>query len=175
MKRTKPLILLICLVALIFPGTGKSQSINEFEIKAVFIYNFTQFVQWPATSFDPSQDSFIIGVLGENVFGKYLEEAVAGETYQSRPIVIKYYATPKDVENCQILYVGSSTNVAKLTGDRPVLTVGEQPDFMEQKGLLRFFQEGNKVRIEINQSAASAAGLTISSKLLRLATIYNEK
>jgi hypothetical protein len=175
MKRNKPLIFLICLAALILPGTGKSQSVNEFEIKAVFIYNFTQFIQWPEESFDQSEDSFVIGVLGENVFGKYLEEAVAGETYQSRPIVIKYYATPKDVGNCQILYVGPAMNVSRLTGDRPVLTVGERPNFMEQKGLLRFYQEGNKIRIEINQSAASAAGFTISSKLLRLATIYNEK
>ena len=154
---------------------GKSQSVNEFQIKAVFIYNFTQFVQWPAESFDESQDNFVIGILGENVFGKYLEEAVAGETYQGRPIVIKYFATPKDVEHCQILYAGSSTNAAKLAGDRPVLTIGERPDFMKQKGLLRFYQDGNKVRIEINQSAASAAGLVVSSKLLSLATIYQEK
>ncbi len=72
------------------PKKGNGQSINEFEIKAVFIYNFTQFIQWPEESFDPSQEGFVIGVLGENVFGKYLEEAVAGETCQSRPIVIKY-------------------------------------------------------------------------------------
>src|ERR1051325_1005840 len=101
MKRS----LLIFILAPAFSLVGKSQSINEYEIKAVFIYNFTQFIQWPEESFDKSQEDFVIGVLGENVFGKYLEEAVAGETYQSRPIVVKYYATAKDVGNCQVLYV----------------------------------------------------------------------
>ena len=169
------LILFIFILASTVPFTGNSQTVNEFEIKAVFIYNFTQFIQWPKESFDKSQDDFVIGVLGENVFGKSLEEAVAGEMYHSRKIVVKYFETVKDVGNCQILYVGSLTNGSKIDIDRPVLTIGERPEFMEQNGLMRFYNEGNKVRIEINQSAASKAGLVISSKLLRLATIYKEK
>jgi hypothetical protein len=172
MKRKHDLILPLLLLLSI---NGKSQAVNEFEIKAVFIYNFTKFIQWPEESFEPSQDKFIIGVLGENVFGKYLEEAVTGESYRSRPIEVKYFATPKDVKHCQILYVGESVNRTKFTAGLPVLTVGERADFMEQNGIMKFYNEGNKVRFEINQSAADAAGLTISSKLLRLATIYREK
>lgn len=167
--------MLTCLGALTLPIKGTSQTVSEYDVKAVFIYNFTQFIQWPEASFDPSQEAFVIGVLGDNVFGKALEEAVAGEKYQSRPIVVKYFTAAKDIENCQVLYVGNSVNAAKQFSDRAVLTVGERPDFMQHKGLLRFYQEGNKLRIEINQAAASAAGLSISSKLLRLATIYDDK
>jgi hypothetical protein len=173
MKRS---LLLIPLVGVLFlPGRVHGQSASEFQIKAVFIYNFTQFIQWPEKSFDPAQDVFIIGVLGENVFGKSLEEAVAGETYGSRPIVVKYYATPKDIGHCQILYAGSFPDAGKLMSNRPVLTIGEGDRFMKQGGLLRFYKENNKVRIEINQAAASSAGLVVSSKLLHLATIYDKK
>ncbi|HMJ70415.1 MAG TPA: YfiR family protein [Cyclobacteriaceae bacterium] len=169
------LILLQCLGALAFVGRAHGQPVNELQIKAVFIYNFTQFIEWPAETFESPQDPFIIGVLGENVFGRFLEEAVADERYQSRPIVVKYFATPKDVGNCQILYVGSLPKPGKVTGEHPVLTIGERQDFMEQNGLLRFYKEGKKIRIEINNQAASDAGLTISSKLLQLATVYQPK
>lgn len=164
--------MLFCVILSI---TSKGQAINEFEIKAVFIYNFTQFVQWPEESFQSPDDKFVIGILGENVFGKALEEAVAGEHYQSRPIVVEYYPTVKAIGKCHILYVGSLANAGNVGGNGAVLTVGERDDFMAQKGMLKFYNEGNKIRIEINQARAAAAGLTISSKLLRLATIYKEK
>jgi hypothetical protein len=173
MKRSFLLILLLAVLS--FPDRVKGQSANEFQIKAVFIYNFTQFVQWPEKSFDATQETFVIGVLGENVFGRYLEEAVAGEKCGSRPIVVQYYATPKDIGHCQILYVGWSPDGGKLMNNQPVLTIGERDDFMERGGMLRFYKEDNKVRIEINQAAASSVGLVVSSKLLHLATIYNKK
>lgn len=173
MRVKRTLILLTYFALLAFPKTGNSQSLNEYEVKAVFIYNFTQFVQWPESSFGQPQDPFVIGILGENVFGRYLEEAVAGETYHSHPIVVKYYGALKDAGNCHILYTGTLMNAVKPFIGKPVLTVGDRPDFMEQQGILRFYQEGNKTRIQVNQSAATAAGLVISSKLLRLATIYN--
>ena len=167
--------MLLCLPTLAVPVTVQAQAINEFEIKAVFIYNFTRFVQWPDESFQSPEDKFVIGVLGENVFGRSLEEAVAGEFYQSRPIVVEYYPTPKDIRKCHILYVGSQPNVNSVAGSSAVLTVGERDDFMAQKGHLRFYNEGNKIRIEVNKARAAASGLTISSKLLSLATIYKEK
>ena len=164
-----------CLGVLVFAGRAYGQSVEEKQIKAVFIYNFTQFIEWPTEAFESPQDPFVIGVLGENALGKYLEEAVAGEHYKSRPIEVRYYATQKDVGKCQILYVGSLANPGKTTRERPVLTIGERQDFMQQNGLLRFYTERNKVRIEINEQAANEAGLTISSKLLQLATIHREK
>jgi hypothetical protein len=175
MKRKNRLILPLLLLSLLASVNGRSQPVHEVEIKAVFIYNFTKFIQWPEESFDPSQETFVIGILGESELGKFLEEAVAGETYKSRPIEVKYFPTLKDVTRCQILYVGESVTRTKFNPGFPVLTVGDRPDFMEQKGIIKFYNEGNKVRFQINESAADAAGLVISSKLLRLATIYHEK
>lgn len=164
-----------CVIALVFANKASGQTIDELQIKAVFIYNFTQFVEWSPESFESPESPLVIGVLGENVFGQYLEEAVAGERYKSRQIMIKYYETTKDIGNCHILYVGSLPVPAKVKGQRAILTIGEQPDFMKQNGLIRFYKDRKKVRIEINAQGASDAGLTISSKLLQLATIYDQK
>jgi hypothetical protein len=58
---------------------------------------------------------------------------------------------------------------------RSVLTVGDVTDFSRQGGVVRFFNENNKIRIRINLEAAKAANLTISSKLLRLADVVGLK
>lgn len=152
-----------------------AQPVDEIQIKAVFIYNFTQFIEWPDDAFEAPDDPFVIGVLGQNLFGKYLEEAIAGEHYKTRPIVVKYFATAREIDNCQVLYVGSLPNPTRTVGQRAILTVGERDDYMEQGGLLRFYKEKNKLRIEINEQAAKNVRLVISAKLLQAATIYYRK
>ena len=52
----------------------------------------------------------------------------------------------------------------------PILTVGDQPDFLKRGGMIQFVLEGNKVRFEVNLTAAKKAGLTLSSELLKVAT-----
>jgi hypothetical protein len=50
----------------------------------------------------------------------------------------------------------------------PILTVGETVQFMREGGMVRFFVEDNRLRFSINQKAAEASGLKVSSKLLTL-------
>ncbi len=41
---------------------------REYQLKAVFLFNFTQFIDWPADAFADGQAPFIIGVLGQKPF-----------------------------------------------------------------------------------------------------------
>jgi hypothetical protein len=54
----------------------------------------------------------------------------------------------------------------------PVLTIGEGGEFLRAGGLVRFYEAEGKVRFEINAEGAKDAKLRVSSKLLKLATIY---
>ena len=52
-----------------------------------------------------------------------------------------------------------------------MLTIAEAPDFARRGGIIALVLEDSKVRFIVNVDAATQAGLTISSRLLTLATI----
>jgi hypothetical protein len=158
----------------------RSATSPEYQVKAVFLFNFTQFVEWPANAFPEEQAPLVIGVLGEDPFGPYLDETVQGEKVNGHPLLVRRFYDSEDVRTCHILFIsGAMTEKRKqvfadLKG-RSVLTVGDATDFARQGGMVRFFTENNKIRIRINLDATKAANLNISSKLLRLAEIVDSK
>ena len=149
---------------------------KEYQIKAVFLFNFSQFVEWPTNAFAETQSPLVIGVLGEDPFGTYLEEAVRGEEVNKHPLVIRHYRRVEDIKDCHILFISQSetsrlSRIFERLKDRSILTVGDAEGFVQQGGMIRFITEKNKIRLRINPEAAKAAKLTISSKLLRPAEI----
>jgi hypothetical protein len=160
-----------------FSLNGNAQSVTEYQVKAVFIYNFTHFIQWPSTAFTSDTSSFVIAVLGNNAFGSYLEQTVSGESYKNHPIEVRYYQNISEINNAHILYIDKSFalpgNAISALKNKPVLTVSDNEDFMAASGILRFFTDKNKIRLQINPEAAKQSGLEVSSKLLSLATIYH--
>lgn len=115
-----------------------------------------------------------IGVLGNNPFGSYLEQAVAGETMDGRKLVIRYCSDIKEALGCQMLFIntpGRTKEVLAALSGKSILTVGDGEDFAKNGGMIQFYLANNKTRIKINLTAAKAANITISSKLLRLAEI----
>jgi hypothetical protein len=103
---------------------------NEYALKSVFLYNFCHFIDWPESSFSSPNEPLIIGIVGEDPFGSSLKDAVEGETYHNRPIVIEHYRSPKDIKHCHLLFVGrsESAHVDTILGavqSKSVVTVGE--------------------------------------------------
>src|ERR1700758_4217756 len=63
----------------------------EYQVKAVFLFNLAQFVDWPSKAFADPAAPLIIGVLGEDPFGSYLDETLRGETVRNHPLVLQRY------------------------------------------------------------------------------------
>jgi hypothetical protein len=148
----------------------------EYRVKAGFIFNFLQFIEWPARALGEPPSPIVIGVLGEDPFGSYLDELVQGEKVGERPIVVRRFRRGEEITGCHLLFLSRSETaqfekiISALTG-RSVLTVGDADGFERAGGIVRFAIEAGKIRLRINPDAAKAAELTISSKLLRLATL----
>jgi hypothetical protein len=154
---------------------AESAAGKEFQIKAVFLYNFAQFVEWPANAFQSPISPLVIGVLGIDPFGEFLDQTVMGESVNGHPLVVERYATIEDIRPCHILYIsgsiaGQSERIASALGQVPVLTVADANDALPGT-MVRFAMERNRVRLRINLEAARQSGLNISSKLLRSAEI----
>lgn len=164
------------LLAAWFSGPAQAAVSREYEIKAIFLYNFAQFVDWPPGAFRDENAPVVIGVLGEDPFGTSLDEAVRGETVKGRPLVVRRFSRIEDVTTCHVLFISQSETarlgqiMAALKG-RSILTVGDTEEFSRRAGMIRLATENNKVRLRINVDAAKAADLAISSKLLRPAEI----
>jgi len=168
------------LLALLFCGglnlAAQTVATKEYQVKAVFLFNFSQFVTWPTNVFPEAQTPLTIGVLGEDPFGAYLDETVRGEKANGRPLVIQRYRNIKEAKNCQILFVSHSEkkHVEQILAglkDKNILTVSDMEDFAMKGGIIRFMAAQNKIHFAINLQAAKNANLVISSKLLRLAEI----
>jgi hypothetical protein len=164
-------------------GAGRAQAEGaslEYQVKAAFLYNFAKFVDWPDGAFAKDSDPVVIGVLGENPFGKTLDESVEGRTVNERPLVVRYFKTAEEIRPCHILYIAHSDRrrlraAFDAVKDKHTLTVGETIDFTEAGGIIGFTLEDGKVRFGINSAASQHAGLKISSKLLKLATTVRER
>jgi len=159
-------------------GQVQAQSVDEYQVKAAFLYNFAKFVEWPPHK--GPDDSFVICVLGRSPFGPLLEQAVRGKQIEGRALIVREISEVRDASGCQILYVPASENkripaiLDKLKTDA-VLTVGETQTFAADGGVINLKVEGGKVHLEVNMCAAERVKLHISSKLLSLATIVKDK
>lgn len=148
---------------------------GEYEVKAAFLYNFAKFVEWPPTAFAGPDAPLIIGIVGEDPFGKTLDRTVSGKLVQGRPLQVRRWRRAGDVDSCQILYISPSerralSSLLASLQSLPVLTVGEEEEFIEEGGMIGFRLKGNRVRFDINHLSAQKAGLRISSRLLALAS-----
>ncbi|MEO5905747.1 MAG: YfiR family protein [Saprospiraceae bacterium] len=149
---------------------------SEYKLKAVFIYNFIHFIDWPESTFEDSYDAFIIGIVGGDPFGTYIDEAVAGERIKSHRIIVERFNEAEDIEKCHILFINThdpdeTKRILNVTASRNILTVSDTPNFIRWGGMVRFFTEADRIRLEINNTLARARELKISSKLLRVAIV----
>jgi hypothetical protein len=164
------------LVGCVLIFTAQKTPVREYQLKAAFLFNFTQFVEWPAGSFSTPKSPIIIGILGSNPFGSYMNELVTGEEVNGRPLVVQHYKTAEEVKACHVLFINIPKQqkpeniIAGLKG-KNILTVGESENFIKEGGIIKFSMIDNKIHFQINPEAAKTAGLIVSSKLLRLAEI----
>jgi hypothetical protein len=151
---------------------------TEYQVKAAFIYNFLQFIDWPMKP-NRNPGPFInLCILGENPFGNTFE-AYQGETIRKRKFSIRQSQSLSDLKECQVVFIGNSEKgrvpqIIKQANDLGILTIGDSEKMTHQGVMINFYMERDKVRFEINIEAARRAGFTISSHLLKLARIIRE-
>src|SRR5439155_17281982 len=149
---------------------------GEYALKAVFLYNFCPFIDWPKSAFASPNEPIVIGVIGEDPFGSLLKEAVQGETSRGRAIQIEHYRKPNAIGHCHLLFVsrsetGRMDQILAAVAGKSVVTVGETDAFLDRGGMIALTAERNRIRLHINPSLLQAANLDVSSKLLRVAEL----
>jgi hypothetical protein len=147
---------------------------SEYEVKAVYLFNFSRFVGWPPQSPPATSNSLFICVLGKDPFGSALDAALAGENVSGKSVVARRVAQPQEAAGCGVVFISASEeshlkDVLAALEKSSVLTVSDIPKFSQRGGMIQFVLQGDRVRFEVNLATAAEAGLTLSSDLLKVA------
>lgn len=154
-------------------AVAHAERVPEYEIKAALLYNLTHFVEWP----EGRNRSFNVCIVGEDPFG-VVADALASKTVNGKPIAVRRAAVSPELKSCQILFVAASESdslapILEAVKGQPVLTVADADGSARRGAVVTLALEGPRIAFDIDATAARTAGLSISSKLLRLArTVY---
>jgi len=166
-----PVLISLCLTPL------TAQSATEPQVKVAFLYQFTQFTEWPATAFDSSNPGFRICVLGDALPARLLRP-LTGKTHNKLTISIAYPQSASEMRACHLLYINTDNRreaaILKKYKNTPLLTVSSQPGFITRGGMIGFVIVDGRLRLEINRAAARRANIKLSAQLLEVAIIVKD-
>jgi YfiR/HmsC-like len=151
-------------------GDGRA---DEYRVKAAVVYNIARFVEWPSSAFAGQGSPVVVCVIGADPFGDVLEDTLKGRTVTGRPVTIK--RLPDAADGCHVVFITHSEQrrlddlIDRLAATYS-LTVSDIERFTEHGGIVGLATEGDRVRFDVNVSAAERARLTVSARVLALAS-----
>jgi hypothetical protein len=142
---------------------------TEFELKAALLYNFALFTEWPPLL----ESTFNLCLYGQDPFGVAIQ-VLTQKSIRDRPIRIQRLNQLPEIETCHLLYIhalesSQFNQLITLVQGKPVLTVTDIPAYHDHGSIINLGVEQKKIRFDIDLAVANHSGLSISSKLLRLA------
>ncbi|MBK5964314.1 hypothetical protein CCR95_09500 [Thiocystis minor] len=164
--------LLLAWLATLAPALAQ---VEEAELSAAYLYNFSKFVHWPAAALSDSSKALVLCVYGRSGSAGEAIGALDGKFAQGHRIRVERHARGDALNDCQIVYVSDSERpylspLLRALANQPALTVSDIPGFVSAGGMIGLVMVDSRLRFEINRQSAEAAGLSISSQVLKLAT-----
>jgi len=144
--------------------------VEEYRLKAAVLYNLAKFVDWPEDAFADASAPLVVCVLGADPFGQALDDTLKGHMVGGHPAVARRIA--EMAAGCHVLFVGDIRRLPAVIDrvhDSSVLTVGESAGFVDQGGMIGLTTENDRVRFDVNLTAAERAHLKISARVMALA------
>ena len=163
----------LILAALLFGVRAEAQSpVNESQVKAMFVYNFLKFVEWPAVSHQTG-DPFVVLIIGDGPTADATEQFLESKTIGDQKVHVRRTRWDQPIDGARAAFVLESDGkklhrILDAARSAGVLTIGEGEDFTTRGGVIALLVEDRKVRFDVDTTAAAVAGLRVSSKLLAL-------
>lgn len=150
-----------------------AQRATAADVKAAYLFNFTRFVEWPEGAL-PLGEPFRLCAIADTRTTAAIAQTMQGEPVHGRPSETMTPRSADEARACHMLFVGrsemaASAPILSAVHDRPVLTISDSAQFIRRGGAIEFVLEEGRVRFDVNLDNARRAGLSISSRLLRVA------
>jgi hypothetical protein len=142
----------------------------EYRLKAAFLYNFALFTEWPPEA-GPTLN---VCVFGKDPFGEEIDP-LQGKKVGSRSIAVHRKTSVEQLSTCQLIFIAAPAmarlpQVLEIARGAGVLTVADSPGAADRGVALNMHVVQNRITFEANLEAARQAKVSLSAKLLRLAT-----
>ena len=171
----KLLIIALSLSLLSF-GTAKRDNYDtNAKLKALYVYNFTKYIEWPASY---KQGDFVIGILGDSPLFKELNTMAQTKKAGNQTIQVQKYSAASSIGRCHMLILPPAKGatigdaVKRIQGNS-TLVIGEQNGLATRGAGINFVVLNNKQKYELNKSNIEKYNLKVSSNLLSLAILVN--
>lgn len=170
----------LLVASVLFAHPLQAQVADEQRLKVAFIYNFLQYVEWPAESFASPEQAMVVCVYGRDVFEGNLT-ALTRKMVRSRPIEVRVLMPGEPATKCHLLYLDDPfqpevASALKQMKDRPVLTVSTGGDVAGGRVAVDFVRHEGRLRFVINLEAIRAARLHVSAKMAEVAlTVFGNQ
>ncbi|MFH2123279.1 MAG: YfiR family protein [Pseudomonadota bacterium] len=181
MQNNWALLISFCLCclgsALLLPDKILAREGEEYAVKAAFVLNFAKVTHWPDKAFADSPATLDLCLVGEDALLAGAFKSIEGKQVGDRTLRVRFTAMAGECRGCEILFVSNAFDRATLlrfltvVKDRPVLIIGETPDFARIGGIINFISKDGRMHFEINPREAERHLLKISSRILQLASI----
>jgi hypothetical protein len=159
-------------------GASAAQSLPAPALKAAFLFNFAQFMEWPADAV-LAGTSVALCIVNDDAVADALERAVEGRSVEGHNLTVRRLKAGAALPNCHLLYLGGSDlkqslDVADTIKGVFVLTVSDTARFAETGGMVELFGDNGRMRFAVNVDALQRAGVRMSSRVLGLAKIVKD-
>ena len=154
---------------------GISNYDTQAKIKAVYVYRFTKYIEWPK---EYRESTFVIGILGDSPIYKELTTMAARMSVNGQKVDVIKFNSAADISKCHVIYVPSNTSeslssvIGKIAGNSTLL-VTEKPGMATQVAAIIFVIVQNRQKFELNESNAAKYNLKVSNSLEALAILVN--
>ena len=177
--RRSTIKLLLILGTLLFGVRVEAQApMGEPQVKAMFVYNFLKFVEWPGETSLGAKDPFVVLIIGEGATADATERFLESKTIGERPLVVFRTQWDQSLAGARAVFVVERDakklrRILDAAAAAGVLTIGEGEKFTTSGGVIGLLVEDRKMRFDVDTSAAQSAGLRVSSKLLALTRVVH--
>lgn len=155
----------------------RAATFEEYQLKAAFLYNFPHFISWPGQHFDGERRVFHYCVMGADLVESTLQKLISEQQDGNRWLHYKLDMVTDRFDDCHLLFIGKDIkhrrigDIVHQLDDKAVLTVSDLHHFAYDNGMIELVRKENRVAVVVNMNAISEKGFSVSSKLLRFATV----
>jgi len=170
---------LAALVPLAALACQRAEAVERASLEAAIVYNLLQFVEWPGEAAQPAGTAMVVCLDAASPLLRELQ-SLEGRPVRRMKLAVRGLAGADDAKACGAIYVdaegqhkGLAARRAALAG-APVLVIGGSDAAQGEGQTVHLAESGGRIVFDVDMKAARDAGLSVSSRLLRLARKVSE-